>query len=297
MGQTTTDIINSIKRRGSFPTSDSLFSNSDFLRLLDEETQNTILPLFATINEDYFIEYQDISIIANQDLYRITKRAMGVILRDVQFIDSSGNIKSLIRLYEEDKTSTSNNQEGYFLKGNKVQISPKPTTATGTLRLVYFRRPSSYVLTSACSEITSIDTGNNQVVVSSLPATFSTNVEVDFVQANSPYDILSMDSVIQGVSGTTITFTTLPEDLAVGDYICLSSQTCVSGVPDEVLPILIQAVLCICLASKKDANVKLELEKLQMMKENFITLLLPRVKSDDKKIFTKNNILSHFRGF
>lgn len=294
---TTTDIINSIKRRGSFPTSDSLFSNPDFLRLLDEETQNTILPLFATINEDYFIEYQDVAIVANQDLYRISKRAMGVILRDVQLHDSSGNITPLIRLYEEDKTSTNNNQQGYFLKGNKVQLSPRPTNASGTLRLVYFRRPSTYVLPSACAEITSIDTVLNQVVVSSVPSTLTTNVEVDFVQAGTPYDILSMDSVIQGISGTTITFTSLPDDLEEGDYICLSSETCVSGVPDEVLPILIQSVLCVCLASKKDGNVKLELEKLQMMKENFITLLLPRVKSDDKKIFTKNNILSHFRGF
>lgn len=297
MGKTTTDIINSIKRRGSFPTSDTTFSNTDFLTILDEEMQNTILPLFTMINEDYFIEYQDESIVANQDLYRINKRAMGVILRDVQLVDSNNAITSLVRLYEEDKTSTTNNEQGYFLKGNRVQLSPKPTSAAGTLRLVYFRRPSQYVLTSACAEITSIDTATNSIVVSSLPSTMTSNVSIDFVQAESPYDILSMDSVILGVSGTTVTFSALPDDLVEGDYICLSGQTCVAGIPDEILSILIQASLCVCLSSKKDSSVKLVLDKLERMKENFLELLLPRVKSDDKKIINKNGLLSYFRGY
>lgn len=296
MGHTTTDIINSVKRRGSFPTSDSLFSNNDFLNLMDEEIQNSILPLFITINEDYFIEYQDEVLVAQQDMYRINKRAMGVILRDVQLVSSGGTVTSLTRLYEEDKVSTSNNGQGYFLKGNKVQLSPKPTAANGVLRLVYFRRPSKYVLTSACAEVVTIDRVNNQVVVSSVPSTFTTNVKVDFVQTNTPYDIVQMDSVIQGVSGTTITFISIPDDLIEGDYVCLAGQTCVAQIPDEILPILIQAVLCVCLSSKKDQSVNLEIAKLEKMKESFLALLLPRVKSDDKKIRVTNGLLSYFRG-
>lgn len=293
MGLTTTDIINSIKRRGSFPASNTLFSNSDFLAILDEEMVNTILPLFSIINEEYFVEYHDVTLTPGTSGYRIPTRAVGVTLRDVQLI-SGTNITSLIRLYEEDKTSTDNNQQGYFLKGNKVIVSPTPTQAE-TLRMVYFRRPSKFVLPSACALISSIDTGTNQVVVSSVPSSMTTNVVVDFIQANTPYDILSQDAVISGISGTTISFTSLPSELAVGDYICLANQSCVPCIPEEFTPILIQAALCICLSSKKDDSAKFEIQKLEKMSQYLVDLVAPRVKSGDKVISNKNSLFNYFR--
>lgn len=288
MGKTTTSMIADIKLIGSFPTTDSLFSNANYLSILTREQLTTIVPLLNKVNEEYFITEKDYAVTANQTSYRIPARAVGSQLRDVQLVSSGGDVTGLVRLYEDNRESTSDGQQGYYIKGNNILLSPTPTTTTGdALRLIYMRRPSTFVLPTACAEIASIDTGNNQVVVSSLPSTMTTSTLVDFIQAESPYDLLSMDAVISGVSGTTVTFSSLPTDLAVGDYLCLAGETCVPMIPEELVDVLVQSALCTCLSSKKDKSVELELQKLEQLKTTFIDMLTPRVKSDDKKIVNK----------
>lgn len=288
MGKTTTTMIADIKLIGSFPTTDSLFSNANYLSILTREQLTTVVPLLNKVNEEYFITEKDYAVTANQISYRIPARAVGSQLRDVQLVSSSGDVTGLVRLFEDNRESSNEGQQGYYIKGNSVLLSPTPTTTTGdTLRLIYMRRPSTFVLPSACGEITSIDTGTNQVVVSALPSTMTTSTSIDFIQGSSPYDLLSMDAVISSVSGTTVNFSSLPTDLAVGDYICLSGQACVPMIPEELVDVLIQAALCTCLSSKKDKSVELELQKLEQLKNSFIEMLSPRVKSDDKKILNK----------
>jgi hypothetical protein len=287
---TTTDLIAKIKLYGSFPTTDSLFSNANYLSILNREQLTTIVPLLTRVNEEYFITQKDYAVTANQSSYRIPTRAVGSQLRDVQLLSNGDSVTGLPRLNEDDRMSQANGQLGYYFKGNSVVFSPTPTTTTGdTLRLLYMRRPSSFVLPSACAQITSIDTGTNQVAVSALPSTMTTATLIDFVQANSPYDLLSMDATISGVSGTTLDFSSLPTDLAVGDYICLAGQTCVPMIPEEMVDLLVQAALCTCLSSKKDKSVELELQKLEELKKAFIEMLTPRTKSDDKKIVNRNS--------
>ena len=295
MGQTTLDLIKNIKLRGSMPSANDLFSDSDYLRILNDEMVVTIVPLLNKVNEEYFLSYEDKSISSGVSHYRIPKRAIGSSLRDVQLIEANGNVISLPRLFEEDKTTLNNNQTGYFLKGNQVVLSPTPTSDTQILRLAYFRRPSQFVLPASTCQIASIDTNLNQVIVGSVPSTFTTNILVDFVQGSSPYDILDMDQVIVGVSGTTLTFSTIPQDLAVGDYISLASEACVPMIPEELVPTLVQSALCVCLSSKKDKSVEFEMQRLEQMKSSLLKMLSPRTKSNDIKIRNPISLLNYHR--
>lgn len=288
---TSLDLISNIKLQGSFPTSDSLFSNANFLTLLDLEMSKEVVPLLNKINEEYFLTTKSISVTANKNLYRIPARAVGSALRDVQLLSVGNSITPLNRLYEEDRTSLSSNQLGYFLRGNQIELSPNPTATANIIRLLYFRRPSKLVLPSACAQVQSIDTVLNQVVVNAVPSTMTTNTLIDFIQANSPYDFLDTDISITGISGTTISFSALPDDLAVNDYISLAGEACVPMIPEELVPILVQAALCTALSSKKDKSVELELQKLQAMKDNILSMLTPRVKSPDKKVINRNSFL------
>lgn len=295
MSTTTTDLISEIKILGSFPATNDLFSNSDYLSILNREMLSVVIPVLNTVNQEYFITYQDTVVTSGTDTYRIPKRAIGGTLRDVQLIDTAGNVQNLKRLFEEDKTSTSSGLNGYYLKGNNIILSPTPTNSSDTLRQVYFRRPSKLVATSSCAVITAIDTVNNQVTVSATPTSMTTGTSIDFVQGESPYDLLNTSVSISGVSGTTISFTSLPTELAVGDYLCPAGESCLPMVPDELVPMLVQAALCVCLSSKKDKSVELELQKLEQMKQSIISMLVPRVKSDDVKVFNRNSILNYFR--
>lgn len=295
MAQTTADLISNIKLRGSFPTANDLFSTADYLRILNDEMMNQVTPLLTKLNEEFFLTYQDTAITSGQSAYRIPKRAIGSMLRDVQIINSAGNVVSLPRMFEEDKYSTTQGPLGYYIKSNQIILSPTPTSTTGTLRLAYFRRPSKFVATTACAQITSI--AGSIVVVSALPTTMTTNTSIDFVQGDSPYDLLQMDTPIASAAGTTLTFATVPTDLAVGDYICLAGEACLPMIPEEMIPFLVQAALVICLSSKKDKSVELELQKLEQSKQAVISLLAPRVKSNDVKIRNSNSLLNSIRGY
>ena len=292
---TTSDLINQIKLRGSFPTSDDLFSNADYLSILNDEMMNHITPMLTKLNEEYFLAYQDTQLTVGQSEYRIPKRAAGSMLRDVQLISASGSVISLGRLFEEDKYSTNNGQSGYYIKSNQVVISPTPASGDMTLRLAYFRRPSKFVLPTSCAKIISINVATKQVTVSSLPGNMTTGTQIDFFQADSPYDLLDMNSIITNAAGTTVTFSALPKDLAIGDYLGMQGETCAPMIPEELVPVLVQAALCTCLSSKKDKSVELELQKLEQQKQSVVTMLAPRVKSNDVKIKTSNSLLNNFR--
>jgi hypothetical protein len=294
MPYTITDIISAVKRKGSFPTSSTdLFSTSDFLDFAYDELLSTIVPLLSEINEDYFLEYLDITPTVGQSTYRMPSRSSSI--RDIQIVTSSGEVNSLRRLWEEDRTSIDDNQTGYFIKGNQIIISPTPKTSADKIRIVYVRRPSKYVATSSCAQIISI-TGNT-IVVSALPTTMTNGTLIDFCQSKNPYDILLMSEPIASSSGTTLTFANVPSDLIVGDFICLQSESCVPGIQEELVTLLVQAILCSCLLSKKDSQANIEIQKLEQMKDTALDLLSPRVKSAENKILNRNSLLSHFRRF
>lgn len=276
----TSELISALKIHGSFPSSNDLFSDSDFLVLFNHQMKVDIIPMMLKLNEEYFVQYKDFTITQGAK-YRIPKRAIGSMIRDLKVIDAGGNQQNLARLYEEDRPL---NKTGYYIERNQVELSNDFTT--GTLRMKYFGRPSTLVLTTDCAQITSIDTGLNQVVVSSVPSTMTTNTIIDFVQASNPCDLLGMDYSISGVSGTTISFSSLPDDLEEGDYICIAGKAPVPMVPDELHPVLIQSALCKTLSSKKDKSYADEMNTLTRVKEDAVNMLDPRVQNNSNKVRT-----------
>jgi hypothetical protein len=113
------------------------------------------------------------------------------------------------------------------------------------------------------------------------------------VQNSNPYDLLGMDYALTSVSGTTLGFSSLPTDLAVGDWICLSTEAPVPMIPDEMHPVLVQSALCKTLSSKKDKQYKDELETLMRVKEDAINMLDPRVQDNSNKVRT-GKLLGYF---
>lgn len=282
----TTELINALKIRGSFPASNDLFSTSDFLVLFNHQMLMDIYPLLKKLNEEYFLETKDYTVSAGST-YRIPTRA-GSSIRDLNIVDASGNYTGIPRLFEEDRQS---GKKGYYLKRNSIELSSDYTS--DTLRVSYIATPSKLVETSSCGQVLSIDTVNNQVVVSSAPSTFGTSVLVDFVQNNNPYDLLGADYSISGVSGTTISFSSLPTGLAVGDWVCIANQSPVPQLPEVLHPVLVQSALVAALSSKKDKSFEQERDLLEQYKQNATNMLDPRVENDSVKL-RSNKLFSYF---
>jgi hypothetical protein len=273
-----TELINALKIKGSFPTSDDLFSNDDFLVLFNMQMQVEIVPIMLKLNEEYFLQSKDFSIVQGST-YRIPSRAIGTNIRDLKKVDASGNYSDINRLFEEDRSS---GKSGFYMKRNSVELSPDFNT--DTLRMSYFARPNKLVLPSSCAQISSIDTVLNTVVVSSAPTTMSPGVLTDFIQNNNPFDLLSFDNALVSVSGTTLEFSALPSGLSVGDWVCIANESPVPLVPEELHPVLVQSALVTTLSSKKDKALDYESQKLMAQIEAVITMLDPRVQNNSTKM-------------
>jgi len=269
------NILTAIKLKGGFPT-DNYFTDAELLILLNDEQRTKALPLLMKLHEDYLVQNKDYTISANTT-YRLPARIVGNKFRDIKLY-SNGAYTDLNRIFEEDRSVK---RTGYYLTGNKIELSEDITS--GTLRLNYFLTPSQLVLSTSCAVIASIDSAT-QVTVSSLPSTIYTGSSVDFTQAASPNDLLAYDQTVVGVSGTSVTFSSLPSGLAVGDYLCVAGQTCVPGLPEEFVSLLMQATLVACLSSKKDRSVDFEKKKLDEMTDSLLELLTPRSESNDIKM-------------
>lgn len=295
MSYTTDFLIASIKRKAATPTSQSLFSESDFLAMANEEMDINLVPEILSVREEYFSAEQDVTVVAGQTLYPLPDRAIGQKLRDVQLI-SGTSITSLPRLYEEDRESTTEQRSGFYLRNNSIILSPTPTNSSDVLRLVHYRRPNRLVPLSEVGRIISIDRLNNQIEVATIPTTFTTDTLVDFIKAKNGFDWLAIDQSIVGVSGSTVTFSSLPSDLVVGDFMCLAEESPVPQIPSDLHPLLAQMVAVKCLESMGDDKVKVASQILEQMRTGLFKLISPRVDGEPRVLVSRTSLLSFVRG-
>lgn len=282
----TLELVSALKIKGSWPTSQDLFSNDDFLTLFNMRMQVEIVPMMLRLNEEFFLQSKTFPI-SKGTLYRIPKRAIGAKLRDLQMVDVNNNYTPISRLFEEDRKL---NKSGYYMMRNGVVLTDD--YVSNTLEMTFFARPNKLVDPSKCAQITAIVNGTD-VQVNAAPSTFTTGVLCDLVQNSNPYDLLNYDQAIVGLSGTTITFASLPQDLDVGDWVCLANEAPVPMVPDEVHPLLVQSALVSTLASKKDKALDYEQKELESMKEDLTNMLDPRVENASVK-FRSGKLLNYF---
>lgn len=298
MAYLSTDLLISVKKRANVPTSQSTFTASDIYRFADEEIRSKILPLVLKNIEDYYTAKSDTLISPTQSTYSIPDRAVGAKLRDVELVlvaDTQTRI-ALERLNREDLLASYTGagtgrfirrKQGFYLDGNKITIYPNPIGIGPDwyLRQTYYTRPSKIVDTTECGIITSIDTVNNHIDIASLPSGMSTATPVDLVKATPHFDCHAIDQTISNIAGTTLTFaSTLPTDLAVGDYVCLANQSCVVQVPVELEPLLYQYVVVRILSSQGDKEqLETEVAELKKMEENALILVTPRVDGKAKR--------------
>lgn len=279
-------IIDNIKIKAGFPD-DNYFSDAELLTILNDELKVTILPLVMRLHEDFLVRNKNYTI-SSGSTYRLPARAVGNKIRDIKILVNT-EYEDLNRLFEEDRSSK---LPGYYITGNSIELTSHFTT--GTLVVTYFLAPSDLILEASAAEIQSIDS-TTQVTVTALPSSITTSTPVDIVQANSPNDVLAIDQTITGIASTQLTFSSLPDDLAVGDYICLAKQSPVPAVPEELMPVLTQAALVVCLNSKKDKAAEKEEKKLDKMIESMVDMLDSRSESNDIKL-RGQGFLSILRG-
>lgn len=173
---TTTELIAAIKRRGSLPTNQQLFTPDDFINIANDEMETVIVPLLMSVREEYFLHYVDLTATPQSSgpiEIEIPADAVGMKIRDILWVDpSTGALSDIPRLTLEQLSGMSYdfiNVSGFTLQGNKILLYPGTNQSTGMVRLYYIRRPLQLCSTSNAGQVITINTMTNELTLSFVP--------------------------------------------------------------------------------------------------------------------------------
>jgi hypothetical protein len=294
---TNSDLIASVKRRGLVPTSQNTYLSSDFLKIGTEIINSHIAPMLISTREEYFSYPIDRTLVSGQTNYLIPTRAMGDGLRAVFWVRDSGTVVRVvvIDLLDQDSLNEGNllgdSDYAAYKQGSELVFKPAPGVGAGTLRFFIHIRPGKLVETSEAAQIASINTGTNQVTVTTIPSSWASGVVLDVIQANPHYRYLDIDKTATTVSGTTLTFASLPSSLAVGDWLALQGESPIPQIPHELMPMLSQWIVVKCLEGLGDrAGADYAKAELKDLMTDALKLVQPRIKSESKKVINRNRM-------
>lgn len=280
---TTADFLSSVKSKALIPTNQSTYTNTDLLQLADEEIHTGLLPLILATKEEFLKTYKDY--VAGTSDYYVPERAIGESVSDVVRIVNSKEYP--VTRIEPEEAHLFQDDLCYYLRDNRLVFTQTPAD---TIRVHYARRPNHLVETTACSKVVSI--AGADITVDAVPSTYTTDLTYDVISPSAPRTLRAMDATITAINSLTISFTTAPSGIAAGDYICLSGQSPIIGVPYDLIPVLVRRVVVAVLDGLGDDEaMKRAQAKLNEAEQGSIKLLEPRVEKQSHKVINHNSVM------
>jgi hypothetical protein len=234
---TTDDLIESVKRRISYPLSQNTFQYSDIVAFLNEEMQLSAVPTVKMEHEEYFVYKKIVPLVDGISRYEIPDRAIGMALRDLKYSDTNGNFYDMTRIAPDDKAffqqSNGSNQTvaKFYVEGNEIVLTPLVQAgASGMLNFFFFLRPNALVRNNRSCIIQNyqkdiiVDSNSNLQIGDQLILTTGNQspTSVSNIFTNIGYD-LRFSNITAGAV-TTFT-TTTNHGLSTGDSIYFSGLT------------------------------------------------------------------------
>ena len=196
-------LLESVKRRASLPTTQITFQEEDFLAFANEEMDIGVVPHVLSYHEDYLLFTEDIPLERNISRYQIPNRAVGNKLRDVSYVDNSGTIFEMTRIFVEDVSyfqygalgSITSPLKAFYTEGDSIVVLPENDIgAAGALRVSYYMRPNALVSESDVARMTAIDYKNGIIKLDTIPLSFASQSTFDITSSKSPFKLLSKQS-------------------------------------------------------------------------------------------------------
>lgn len=171
---TSNRLIEAVKRSMSMPISQITFSDEDILAFATEELFLSQMPSILQYHEEYFVYQQKIPLKPSQSRYPIPNRAIGMKLRDLYYVDNTGNLIEMSRINPDDESffqSDSNSNPTpihYKIENNSIVIIPEVTQSVyGDLLFSYYLRPNSLVKDEKAAICSAF---SKNITINSLPA-------------------------------------------------------------------------------------------------------------------------------
>lgn len=299
---TTTGLLSTLRLLPLMPSVQALFSDVNLLTILTFEMTSKIYPMIDNQTEEYFVTYYDLPYTQSQTVYPLPVRALGGKLRALSFVDANDNEIRIPRLRPEDIMSNVNATGlainpalwGFYLKNNDIVLYLSSVNG-GTsnykyLRQRYIRQPNSLVATNECAQVVMIS--GTDVTVNMIPSSFDTTETYDMISNSPNFNALQDDSVCTNISSLTMTFTSVPTGLRVGDWITLSGQSPVAQIPySPGYDLLLQLGAAKCLEIHGDTQgFNVAMSQASDMKNYFLSVITPRVDGNVIRLTTPNSL-------
>ncbi len=151
------DIISRVQRLISLPTDQTLFNTNDFTQFMNDCLIEKIYPRLMKVREDYCLVRNVFNLqnAQGEDLYPtgvmpIPSRAWGNTLREVRYIDISGNYYKMnpyfledLDLYQSKNLAFSAAyQKGFVNYNSGIKLVPPPLQDQGSIEMHYIITPS-----------------------------------------------------------------------------------------------------------------------------------------------------------
>lgn len=305
---TSSKLIDSIRKRAMIPDDTSTFEDQDILDILNEEIDAGLLATIMSLNEEHLVTFEDEPLTTNKNGYKIPYRAVGNKLRDVAIVTPNSSGTGLIdehyelsRISLEELSDYRNNyvsfdEDTFYVQGNQVFLVQSDARGGTHIRMYFYLRPNSIVLQERTAKVIAIDTNTGVVSLDSFPDDFANLPDFDFIEHRSPNKILSYDISPSSVDSSTrtITFTAsdIPDDLKVGDYVCIAEETPVPNIPTEYHPLLAQRAAVHILEAMGDTEgLSNATRKLKQMEDSIMQITDDRVEGAPQKINPRHSTL------
>jgi hypothetical protein len=262
--------------------------------MLDDEMTETIIPMITECREDFFIRTIDVPIVATESCYEVPHRAFGGKLDNVQMIDpnNANDLSNFTHMARISPNAADLNINGFYYKSNKICIIDPSSKTNMSLRFRYECRPGHLVDESLSGKITNINTSTNEVTLDAVPSSWVSGTTVyDFIGYRPPFSLKEIDQAAT-IASLVLTFTSLPSDLTINDYVCEAECSPVAQIPEIFQNLLCQSTAMKCMEALGDkANLASAEIKYEKMRELAIAQITPRVTKSPKYITNRNSIL------
>jgi len=283
--------------------------DQDILDWINEWFFDELIGAIVEVKEEYFHVSKKTSL-DGSTYYRINPRAMYNKLRDLRLVNSGGGYSTSFRQIVPGKVqglgggsdSSSSSPSGFWIEGDYIRIWPGGANS-GSLEQVFSFRPGELVFSTAARRIQSIS-DNTVTLTEAAPIGWTTANTFDCHSPLSGAEIKFWDKAATTVSATTITFaaaingTITGERVAeVNDYITLTNEAALPGVPIEFHPLLGRAGACAIAEALGDTEeLQVHLGRLREKMRMSLKHLEPRVDGKKKRIVGTPFISMHGKG-
>jgi hypothetical protein len=291
-------IIKSVQAHPLMPLSANTLDAARIIEFLDEDMRSTIVPLVLAAKEEFYVQNYDQTPVSGTYNYTIPRRAAFATWRDVVWVDPNGNEIAMSELapeYVKISYPVGNMPPlytyGFVLQNDQIILWPSNSTVPTNyqLRMKIKRRPNHLTPVENCGQVTVVTPGSSQVTLDSNgDTTWTTSTTFDAIP-NSPQftslgDDLTISAISQGTpTATVLTFDDYPTGIAVGDWICPATLSCVPQIPYDMFPLLVQRGVIRVLESLGDnQNLQVAERRYQDMAVDFARTVSPRIAGTRK---------------